>query len=216
MKKLTHLVFILLLSAAGIAAQNSTPEPPGVNTLSLPLTIGIVVDTSGSYRTIFDRVLTSTNAIIQDMRPGDEGFLITFVDTSKIVLRQEMTRERQDLRDASDNMFIQGGQTAVLDAVVFAAKYMAEQAGSDAERSRVLVVITDGDDRQSAASVEEAVKIAKEARIRIFVLGLYEEKFYSKVVDRLIKETGGAKFVPKIPKETGAAVSNLLTAIRSK
>jgi Mg-chelatase subunit ChlD len=216
MKRLIFLLIALTLFAAALAAQDSAPGPEPAKTSSPPLSIGIVVDNSGSYRTIFDRVLSSTNSIIQDIRPGDEGFFVTFVDTPKIILRQEMTREKQELQDASDSMFIQGGPTAVLDAVVFAAKYMAAQAGSDNERSRVLVLITDGDDRQSAASVEEAIKLAKDAKIRIFVLGLYEEKFYSKVIDRLVKETGGAKFVPKIPKETPAAVTGLLTAVRSK
>lgn len=215
-KRLNSILFALLLSAACIAAQNPSAEAPAANAASPPLSIGIVVDNSGSYRLIFDRIVTSTNTIIEDVRQGDEGFLATFVDTPKIALRQEMTRDKQELKDASDNMFIQGGQTAVLDAVVFAAKYIAAHAGSDAERSRVIVLITDGDDRGSAASVDEAIKIAKEAQIRVFVLGLYDEKFYPKVVDRLVKETGGAKFVPKIPKETAAAVGSLLAAIRSK
>jgi Mg-chelatase subunit ChlD len=213
-RRLAELLLLLVSCAASIPAQNSTPETQAAGASLPPLSIGIVVDNSGSYRTIFDRVVTSTNTIIQDVRPSDEAFLLTFVDTPKIALRQEMTRNKQDLRDASDNMFIEGGPTALVDAVVSAAKYLSDHAGKDSER--VIVLITDGDERGSAASVDEAVKIAKEARVRIFVLGLYEEKFYGKVVDRLIKETGGAKFVPRIPKETAAAVTNILAAIRSK
>lgn len=215
MKKLAVLFFVAAAFAARAAGQNpAQAEKPAAGGASQPLSIGIVVDNSGSYRSIFDRVVSSTNTIIDEVGPGDEGFFVTFVDSPKIVLRQEMTRDRQELRDASDNMFIQGGQTAVLDAVVFATKQFAEHA--DTDRSRVLVLITDGDDRQSTATVDEAVKLAKEARVRVFVLGLYEEKFYSKVIDRLVKETGGAKFVPKIPRDVPAAVSGLLTAIRSK
>lgn len=209
-------IIALILAAAGTAAQTPATDQQNPGGASQPLSIGIVVDNSGSYRTIFDRVVSSTNTIIEDVRHGDEGFLVTFVNSQKIVLRQDFTRDKQLLRDASDNMFIEGGQTAVLDAVVFAAKYAGENAATDAGRSRVLILITDGDDSGSATSIEEAVKIAKEARIRIFVLGLYEEKFHSKIVDRLVKETGGAKFVPKIPKETAAAVASILAAIRSK
>lgn len=210
--KALFFIFLLILATVEITAQNK----PAEQQTSMPLSLGIVVDNSGSYRTIFDRVVSSTNSVIQDVRPGDEAFFVTFVNTPKIVLRQEMTREKQDLRDASDNMFIEGGPTAILDAVVFAAKYMAEHASPDNERARVLILITDGDERESGASIEEAVKIAKEAKIRIFVLGLHEEKFYTKVVDRLTRETGGAKFVPKFPKDTATAVSSLLTAIRAK
>ena len=213
---LVILVSILVLSAGGLFAQVSTVDAPAAQSGSGHLSVGIVVDNSGSYRMIFDRVVTSTNAIIQDVRPGDEGFLLTFVDATKIVLRQEMTRDKQDLTDAADNMFVEGGQTAVLDAVAHAAKYLIQHGSGDADRSRVLILITDGDDRGSTSSVEDAIKIAREGKVRIFVLGLYEEKFYSKVVDRLVKETGGAKFVPRTPKETAAAVANILAAIRSK
>lgn len=216
MTKVLFISLIALLLAADLAAQTNNPVDKSGQTAAKSLSLGIVVDNSGSYRTIFDRVVNSTNTIIDDVRPGDEGFLVTFVNTPKIVLRQEMTGNKQDLRDASDNMFIEGGPTAILDAVVFASKYMAEQASPGAEHSRVLVLITDGDDRESAASVEVALKAAKDANVRIFVLGLHEEKFYTKVVDRLTKETGGGKFVPKIPKETASAVSSLLSAIRSK
>lgn len=217
MKNLAALLLYFGAFAIFAAAQKpAAAEPQAAGPSALPLSIGIVVDNSGSYRTIFDRVVSSTNSIIDDVKPDDEGFFVTFVDTKKIVLRQEMTRDKQELRDASDNMFIEGGQTAILDAVVFASKHVAEHAGSDAERSRVLVLITDGDDRQSSASIDEAIRLAKEAKVRIFVLGLFDEKFYAKAIDRLVKETGGAKFVPKFPKDTAAAVSGLLTAMRSK
>ncbi len=212
--QLFSLMFLAVAALTATAQAPASETPPAAATQLL--TLGLVVDNSGSYRTIFDRVVTSTNAVIDDVRPGDEGFFVTFIDAPKTVLRQEITREKRDLRDASDSMYIQGGQTSVIDAVIFAAKYLAQQGASDADRSRVIVLITDGDDRGSVGTVDEAVKFAKDARARIFVLGLYEEKFYPKVVDRLIKETGGAKFVPKMPKETAAAVSNLLAAIRSK
>ena len=210
-----HLLFISILILAGvlsISGQNPAASPNPVR----PLSIGIVVDNSGSYRTIFERVMTATNAVIQDLRPGDEAFLVTFVDTSKISLRQEMTSDGQELRDAAENMFIQGGSTSILDSVVFAAKYMGSQGSAEGDRSRVLVLITDGDERGSAASVEEAVKAARDAGLRIFILGLHEEKFYSKIADRLTRDTGGAKFVPKVPKESAAMVSSLLSAIRAK
>lgn len=199
-----------------IAAQDTAPANPPSSSAATPVSFGLVVDNSGSYRTIFDRVVTSTNSIIADLKTGDEGFLVTFVDTPKIVLRQEMTENSQELRDSSDNMFIQGGPTAILDAVMFSAKYLTEQSKTDPGRSRALILITDGDERESGASIDDVVKTLKAGNIRVFVLGLYDEKMYSKVIDRLTKDTGGAKFVPKFPKDTAAAVSSLLSAVRTK
>ena len=208
------LLFILILTGA-VSAQDKSADAPAAGSAG-SLSIAIVVDNSGSYRTIFDRVVRSTTQIVDDVRPGDEGFLVTFVDTKKIVLRQGMTEEKKDLQDSVDNMFIEGGYTAILDAVVFASKHLSEHSTPGGDRSRVMILVTDGDERVSTATLDDAIKAAKAANVRIFVLGLYEEKFYAKVVDRLTKETGGAKFVPKIPKETPAAVTSLLSAIRTK
>ncbi len=216
-----HFRHPLLLAALFFAfcgplfSQDVIVEKPPV-TQQDPLTVGIVVDNSGSLRLVFDRVVSSVDQIIDDMQPGDEGFLVTFVDTPKIALRQEMTSERSGLKDAAENMFVEAGQTAMLDAIAFAAKYMAAQAKPEAGRERILIVITDGDERVSSATLEEAVSTAKAARARVFVLGLYDEKFYAKTVDRVVRETGGAKFVPKIPKDTAAAIAGLLKAIRSR
>lgn len=201
---------------SNLVAQKPANEPAATTAASADVSFGLVIDNSGSYRTILERVITSTNSIISDTRPGDEGFLVTFVDTPKIVLRQEMTPNKQDLHDSADNMFVEGGPTAILDAVMFSAKYLVEQSKSETGRSRILIVITDGDERESAASIDDVIKTLKAANIRLFVLGLYDEKIYSKVIDRLTKETGGAKFVPKTPKETSGAVSSLLSAIRTK
>lgn len=212
--RLAVLLLIFVLTGA-ISAQNKAADAAAAPAAG-PLSIALVVDNSGSYRTIFDRVIKSTTQIIDGVRPGDEGFLVTFVDTSKIVLRQGMTAEKKELQDSVDNMFIEGGATAILDAVVYAAKHLSEHSTPGADRSRVIILITDGDERESAATVDEAIKAAKAANARIFVLGLFEEKFYAKVIDRLTRETAGAKFVPKMPKETPAAVTSLLSAIRTK
>ena len=220
MRSLALLVILILTAAVSAQDKAVTAQDKSVDaaapSAATPLSIAIVVDNSGSYRTIFDRVLRSTTQIVDDVRPGDEGFLVTFVDTKKILLRQGMTEEKKDLQDSVDNMFIEGGYTAILDAVVFASKHLSEHSTPGGDRARVMILITDGDERVSTATVDEAVRAAKAANIRIFVLGLYEEKFYPKVVDRLTKETGGAKFVPKIPKDTPASVTSLLSAIRTK
>ena len=214
MKRLAA-IYILLAALSAIAEGQAAPAEAG-KPAAAPVSVGIVVDNSGSFRAILDRVMNAALLVIDDLRPDDEGFLVTFVDSAKINLRQEMTHEKRDLRDAAENMFVEGGPTAILDAVVFATKYLAKNASAGEGRSKVLILITDGDDRENAATLNEVVKAAKGAGVRVFVLGLYDEKFYSKVVDRLTRETGGTKFVPKSPKDTQEAVENLLAAMRNK
>lgn len=212
MRFLLLTTFILTLGlclSAQTAEKHATPEA------GTKVTIGLLVDNSGSYRSIFERVVKSARSVIDGVSEGDQAFVMTFVSTSKIALRQEITDNKADLRDAVENMFIEGGPTALIDAVVKAAQYFDEHSRPSAEAPRVLVIITDGDERGSEASLEVAVNALKSSGIKVFVLGLYEEKMYGKVIDRLIKETNGAKFVPRYPKDTDAAVESLLSTIRS-
>lgn len=214
---LSLAVLAMILGGADLVKGQKSSAPEGL--VAVPartLSYGLVVDNSGSFRAILERVISSTTAIIDDSRPDDEGFLVTFVDTAKISLRQEMTGNKESLRDAAENMFIEGGPTAILDALMFSAKYMSGQSTSQPDRSRVLILITDGDERESAASGDEVIKALKAANIRVFVLGLHDEKIYTKVIDRVSKETGGAKFVARSPKDTSSAVASLLSAIRPK
>lgn len=207
------LFLIAFISIVGIPLTAQTAEP--VPAASGPVSVGLLIDNSGSYRSIFERVMESASTFVDELKDGDQAFVITFVDTPKIMLRQEITDRKADLRDAVDNMFIEGGPTSLIDGVVFAARYFDEHTKTAVERPRVLVIITDGDERGSSSSIEEAVTAVKNSGIRVIVLGLYDEKFYPKIVDRLIKETNGAKFVPKYPKDTQAAVESVIRAIRS-
>lgn len=206
---------LFCLLSVTVSAQDSEQGTAASQRPVGTLNLAIVVDNSGSYRTIFERVLTSTKSIIQDLRPGEKASLVTFVNADKIALRQELTDNKAELMDAAENMFIEGGATAIIDAVAFATKNLAESSGGDGGE-RVLVLITDGDERQSAASLDETIASLKKSNVRVLVLGLYEEKFYSKVVDRLCRETGGAKFVPKLPKDTAATVASLVSSLRSR
>lgn len=208
---------VLIVVLVGLASgQKQVPVVPETVSVPIPVSYGLVIDNSGSYRTLLEKVIKLVLGIVDENKPGDEAFLVTFVDTPKIVLRQEMTDNKDDVRDSVENMFIQGGPTAILDAVKYSADYLSQQAKSDADRSRVLVLVTDGDERESAAKIDDVLKTIKSANIRVFVVAIAEEKVYPKVIDRLTKETGGIKYTPKTRDEMTAAVKSLSAAIRTK
>lgn len=209
------LSFAICIVFFGYSAKAQSAQPVAESAPAVPVTVGLLIDNSGSYRSIFERVITSATSVINDLKADDRSFVITFVDGPKTAVRQELTDDKVELRDTVENMFIEGGKTALIDAVLFAARYFDEHSKPSVESGRVLVIITDGDETGSTASIDEAVRALKSSGIRVLVLGLYEERIYSKVIDRLIKETNGAKFVPKFPKDTTAAVNSLITALRS-
>jgi VWFA-related protein len=177
---------------------------------------GLVVDNSGSFRTLFDKVIAVVSDVVEANRDDDEAFLVTFVDTPKIVLRQDFTYKKSELHDAAQNMFIEGGQTAILDALKSAADYLATNAKTDGGRSRSLVLVTDGEDRASETKIEDLLKILKGENIRVFVIAMSDTKVVTKIIDRLAKETGGLVVTPKRATDVAAAAKQISAAMRTK
>src|SRR5687767_2258794 len=83
----------------------------------VPISYGLAVDTSGSLRTQLATVLEAGKTIINANRPGDETFLVRFVGRDNTETVQDFTSSKEALADALDNMYTEGGQSAVVDAV---------------------------------------------------------------------------------------------------
>ncbi len=110
-----------------------------------PLSIGLVIDTSGSMSTKIITVVQATRGLIKQMRPDDEAFLAQF--KTEVDLLQEFTSGRRELEGALGHLYVSGG-TALLDAIIATADH-AQTKGK--RRRKALVVITDGLDKNSAA-----------------------------------------------------------------
>lgn len=205
------LVLATLLTVAGAQTTNGAKE-------SLPvekklLSYGLAVDNSGSYRTIFETVIGSANQIFEANSPDDEAFLVRFVDSSKISLLQDFTRSKQELQSAAEEMFIEGGQTAILDGIYFSAKHLAEF--SQPNRQRALIVITDGEDRKSTVKIEEVLKFLKDEKIQVYTFGLSDGKIYKNLLDKLAKETGGKSFAVEKRADIKNIIKELTAALRA-
>jgi Ca-activated chloride channel homolog len=207
-KKISSLVFItVLLIVNGIAQEKSVVKETGQ--LEKPsLAYGIVVDNSGSYRMIFETVIKSVNQIIDANGTDDETFLVRFVDTNKIALIQDFTSSKDELRSEAESMFIEGGQTAILDGVYFSAKHLADKEILPGTR-KLLILITDGEDRKSAAKIEDVLKFLKNEKIQVYTLGLSDGKIYKGLLEKLAKETGGKSFMVEKRSEIGTIIKQL-------
>lgn len=183
---------------------------------SSPVSYGLVVDNSGSYRLLLDRIIDLAKDIVGSNAADDEAFLVTFVDSDKVRLHQDLTTNKDLLNEAAEEMYIEGGQTAILDAVSFSAKHLVEKTSATPERARVLILISDGDERASAAKIEDVIKYLRDEKIRLFAIGISDEKVTMKILDRLTKETGGKKYLPKSRAETPGLVKSLSADIRAK
>jgi Ca-activated chloride channel family protein len=183
----------------------------------VPVQYGLVVDNSGSLRGQISQVIDAGKTIINSNKPGDETFVVRFIDSSKIELKQDFTADQNALFDALDEMYIEGGATAVIDAVYLAAERAAEyKKGNDLNdrRRRALILVTDGEERNSQYKQDQLFARLREEDVQIFVIGFVNELesergFIRKskrdkaveLLDRLAKETGGRAFYPTSLKE---------------
>ncbi len=213
MKRRITSVILFAIALCGPVYAQQLPEQ---NSAPTPVSYGLVVDNSGSFRMLLDKVIGVATEVIEGNGADDEAFFLTFVDTPKIVLRQEFTSTKAELHDAAQNMFIEGGQTAILDAIKVSAEYLAKNAQAGNGRSRALVLVTDGEDRESGAKIDDVLRFLKEQNIRVFVIALADGKVFTKLIDRLTKETGGKKVTPRTTADIAAAAVEISLAIRTK
>ena len=93
-----------------------------------------------------------------------------------------------DSKTALANLAVDAKQgTSLYDGIVLAS----EQLGDENLASRVLVLLTDGHDAGSHASLEKAVLAAQKAAVAVYAVGIEGEGFAPDALQRLARETGG-------------------------
>ncbi len=198
----------------------------------VPISYGIVIDNSGSLRNQINQVIDAGKTIVNSNKPGDETFLVRFVSSDEIKIQQDWTANKSDLTDALDDLYIEGGQTAILDAVYLSAEHAAEhKKGNDLDdkRRRALILVTDGEDRNSFYPQDKLFDSLRESDVQIYVIGFVNEldkeggfirksqrERAVKLLDRLSKETGGRAFYPTSLSELPKIAEDITKDLRTQ
>jgi Ca-activated chloride channel family protein len=198
----------------------------------VPVSYGLVVDNSGSLRQQITQVIDAAKTIVESNKPGDETFVVRFVSSDDIEIKQDFTADKQSVHDALDEMFVEGGQTAVVDAVYLSSEHAAEHKKGnelDDKRRRALILVTDGEDRNSHYKVEQLFESLKERDVQIYVIGFVNELdkeggFISKskrekatdLLNRMAKETGGRAFYPNSLTELPGIAEEITKDLRTQ
>lgn len=239
MKRFLHKLSLVLavscvLAISGDAQQTSSPasSSPTASISSgettkknaLPLRYGLLIDNSGSMRAELNNVLRVGRAVVANSKQADEGFFISFTSSDNINLHQDMTAAKRLLSDAIDNLFIDKGQTALYDALYVAAGHLIEKTPSNADGvQRVLILITDGENRSSKTKDKELRVYLTENKIKVFALGLIynvdgkhgtNRKQVAHNLTTLATETGGGAFIIEKPDEFQIRAAALIVALR--
>jgi Ca-activated chloride channel family protein len=198
----------------------------------VPLSYGLVIDNSGSLRSQIEEVVEAAKGVVHANRPEDETFVMRFVDTPNINILQDFTSNTAALDRSLGNLFPEGGKTALIDAVYTAAKHVAERKKSVSGQNRryALILISDGEDRQSVNKAETLFNFLRENDVQIFVIGLVEmlEKesnvFAKKstrreatgLLEQLAKETGGRVFYPNSADDLPETVNDIMRDLHTQ
>jgi Ca-activated chloride channel family protein len=197
----------------------------------VPISYGLAVDTSASLRSQIQSVIDAGKTIVNSNKPGDETFLVRFVSSDNIQTEQDFTANKELLTDALDNLFVEGGQTAVIDAVYLSAEHVSDYKKGDEgdRRRRALIVITDGEDRSSFYKQEQLFSRLREEDVQIFVIGFVNELDKEaglirksprdkamNLINKLASETGGRAFFPESISELPEIANEIVRDMRTQ
>ena len=205
--------------------ENGVRQQASLKKEALPARYALVVDTSGSLRTQFPNVLSAARAILNLGADSDETALIHFVTSSNIGVVQSFTSERPRLLSAIETLKIEAGHTALVDAIYASAKYVSERARLDKaqQRNNALVVITDGENRESQHQPEGLSSFIRTQNVRIYTIGLISElddeaplirksprRRAEELLKNLAKDTGGRTYLVNDKQSFQEAISEIV------
>ena len=177
---------------------------------SLPLTIGILLDTSGSMDRVLPLEKDAAADFLRDViKSKDEAFLINF--DINVDLLSDYTNSTRELRRGLDKAEINTGagtgsvtgNSTPRGTLLYDAVYLATHDKLRQEAGRkVVVILSDGDDQGSQVKLKEAIEAAQKANTIVYVIlirdtggfgfgGGYSMSFGAGPMDQLAKETGG-------------------------
>ena len=180
------------------------------------LNLGLVFDNSGSMRQNLEKITGLSSVFADFLTGGNEAFVVRFVNSDKIEMFQDWTFSKTLLTEAVDNLFIEGGQSAVLDAVYLSAEKILERERQNSSKRSAIILVSDAEERDSYHSFEETMSLFKGTDLQIFLLSFAENAPLAKKKARslgniLTFETGGTIY--SLPKKNSK--EDILNALRS-
>jgi VWFA-related protein len=186
---------------------------------NLPLTIALLVDTSGSIR---DKLKFEEDAAIEFFystlqRGKDKACVISF--DSGVDLIQDFTDDPEKLANKVRQIRA-GGGTSLYDALFLAVtKQLAGQSGR-----RIVILITDGDDNSSRVSLTETLEAAQKNDVTIYSISTNSAAFFGskeqergdKTLKKFSEETGGKPFFPLKIQDLASSFLDIHDELRSQ
>ena len=172
-------------------------QPQTIKTFSIedaPISLGIILDLSGSMTDKFNRSKQSVSAFLKTANPQDEFFVVGFNDRPELIQDFTSSVEAVDARLA---LAKPGRRTALLDAIYYGVNKM-----KDAKYARkALLVVSDGGDNRSRYTESEVRNMVRESDVQIYAIGIFdmyapttEEQLGPLLLNDICEDSGGRMF----------------------
>jgi Ca-activated chloride channel family protein len=180
-----------------------------------PVTVGIVVDASGSMRTKQAAVVDAALSFVAASNPEDEIFVVNFNDRAQLGLPPgtPFTHDLTQIQMALLNKKPEG-KTALYDALVMALDHVRKGKWE----KKALLLISDGGDNNSTHTSHGVLQAVQEAGVTMYAIGLFDEDDPDRnpgVLHRLSETSGGEAFLPMGSSEVDSICRRIAADIRA-
>jgi Ca-activated chloride channel family protein len=196
---------------------------------SRPVRYVVAIDTSGSFKGLLVPVLEATKILINNNRDLDETMLIRFISSDKIETVEKFTSDKAKLVGSLRTLSIEGGQSAVVDALHLSVQAAAEYKAGDNSARRAVVLFSDGEDRASYYATDTLVKLLRAMDVQVFVVGIVTQlegdrgmirpspkDKAEKLLRQVAAETGGRVFFPTTLPELADALTEIIKDLQTQ
>jgi Ca-activated chloride channel family protein len=164
----------------------------------IPVSMGLVIDNSGSMRDKRPRVNEAALTLVQNSNPQDEAFVVNFNDDFYLDLDKDFSSSIPELKEALERIDARGS-TALYDAIIGSLDHLKKGV----KEKKVLLIVTDGEDNTSRSSLEKTIREIQKTDTVIYAIGLLSQeskrsaKTAKKALVEIANASGGVAYFPE-------------------
>jgi VWFA-related protein len=182
----------------------------------VPVSVGLVVDNSGSMRSKRAEVIAAGLAFARSSNPLDQMFVVNFNEKVSFGLPEKIAfTDQVPQLEVALSKLTPDGETALYDAMAIALDHL-KKGNRD---KKVLIVISDGGDNASKHKLAEIMTAAVKSEAIIYTIGIFDEADSDRnpgVLKQLAKDTGGEAFLPESLPEVVPICERIAHDIRNQ
>lgn len=182
----------------------------------VPVTIGLVIDDSGSMRPKRADVIAAALAFVRSSNPEDQIFVVNFNEHVSLGLPANVpfTNNAVQLEAALSN-HVTTGMTALYDAIAVGLAQLQKGKWD----KKALIVVSDGGDDASKYNLAQIMSMVNRSNVLIYTMGIYDETDDDRkpqLLKKLSRSSGGEAFFPETLQEILPICEQIAHDIRSQ